>query len=86
MVWLAFKILMAIGATLLIYWIGATVIRGFGTARGDDEQGEMHPVDLRFECVVCGARVTMTAAPDDEPVPPRHCMEEMRLVADHSSN
>lgn len=86
MPWLLLKIALAVGAMLLLYWIGANLIRGFGTVRDDEEAGEVHPVDLRFECVVCGTQVTMTAAPDAEPVAPRHCMEEMHLVAPFDDN
>jgi hypothetical protein len=44
----------------------------------------LRPVDYRYRCGVCGAEVTMTAAPEDEaaeaPDPPRHCREDMTLV------
>jgi hypothetical protein len=41
----------------------------------------MRKVSLRFECQVCGTTVKMTSAPDEEPTPPRHCLEDMVLVA-----
>ncbi|MBI2169859.1 MAG: hypothetical protein HYU28_10250 [Actinobacteria bacterium] len=89
MLWTLLKIGFAVGVTVILYYVGATIVRGFalpprGDGEGDDE-GQVHPVDLRFECVVCGALVTMTASPHDDPAPPRHCMEEMHLVADFSS-
>lgn len=81
MEWTILKIAIAVVAVVVVYWIGAVIIRGFGVTPGaDGEVGAVQPVDLDFECVVCGALVTMTAAPDAEPAPPRHCMEEMRLV------
>ena len=80
MPWLVLKIVIALVAMLLLYWIGAALVRGFGAEPPEEGEDEVHPVDLRFECLVCGAQVTMTAAPGDEPVAPRHCMEEMRLV------
>jgi hypothetical protein len=43
--------------------------------------GELRKVRLTYQCVVCGAEVRMTAAAEDDPEPPRHCMDEMRLVA-----
>ncbi len=43
--------------------------------------GEMRRVNLRYRCSICGVEVRMTAAPDEEPEPPRHCLEDMELVA-----
>ncbi len=43
--------------------------------------GEMRRVNLRFRCIVCGTEVKMVSAPDELPPPPRHCVEEMELVA-----
>ncbi|KAA0233870.1 MAG: hypothetical protein JJLCMIEE_01144 [Acidimicrobiales bacterium] len=42
--------------------------------------GELRKVELAYRCGTCGAEVNMTVAPDDDPAPPRHCMEEMELV------
>ncbi len=85
--WLILKILLAVGAAMLIYWVGAGVVRMFASVPlPSDEVAELEDVDVRFECPVCGARVTMTVAPGgDVPTPPRHCMEQMHLVADHLS-
>lgn len=41
--------------------------------------GEMRKVNLRYRCSVCGIELRITAAPNEEPEPPRHCMEEMDL-------
>jgi hypothetical protein len=30
---------------------------------------------------VCGVELRMTMAPDEDPPPPRHCMEDMEFVA-----
>jgi hypothetical protein len=35
---------------------------------------------MTFQCAVCGAEVRMTAAATEDPEPPRHCLEEMRVV------
>jgi hypothetical protein len=43
--------------------------------------GEMRKVNLRYECGICGAQVRMTSAPDELPEPPRHCLEDMNLMA-----
>ena len=56
---------------------------GVEVVEPEPEPGELHPVDYRYRCVVCGTEVTMTAAPTDEaPTPPRHCREDMALVVE----
>ena len=47
----------------------------------EPDPDDIKPVDLHFRCIVCGAEVTMTAAQDEDPEPPRHCREDMVLVA-----
>jgi hypothetical protein len=43
--------------------------------------GELRKVKIQYRCTLCGAEVRMTVAPDEEPAPPRHCQEDMDLVA-----
>jgi hypothetical protein len=43
--------------------------------------GELRKVKIQYRCTLCGAEVRMTVAPDEEPQPPRHCQEDMDLVA-----
>ena len=47
--------------------------------------GEMRRINVRYCCSVCGVELKLTLAPDENPPPPRHCMEEMVLVSDTSS-
>ncbi len=42
--------------------------------------GELRKVRLVYRCSLCGTEVRMTAANDQVPEPPRHCMEDMDLV------
>ncbi|MBV8561026.1 MAG: hypothetical protein JO050_09635, partial [Acidimicrobiia bacterium] len=42
---------------------------------------QLRKVDLRYRCSICGAEVKMVQASEDLPDPPRHCMEDMDLVA-----
>lgn len=44
------------------------------------EPGTIRKVKLVYRCSVCGAEVRMTAAPTEDPEPPRHCFEDMDLV------
>jgi len=43
--------------------------------------GEMRRIKLNYRCGVCGVELRMTMAPDEDPPPPRHCLEDMDLVA-----
>ena len=36
---------------------------------------------LRYRCPICGMELRVTAASNEDPIPPRHCMDEMDLVA-----
>jgi hypothetical protein len=86
MLWLIVKIAAAVIAVVLLYVLGAGMVRSFNGEppfAQPPEPGELQPVDFRYRCIVCGALVTMTAAPDgDVPEPPRHCREDMALVSD----
>jgi len=42
--------------------------------------GEMRKVKITYRCEICGTEVRMTAAPDQDPEPPRHCQEDMTLM------
>jgi hypothetical protein len=43
-------------------------------------KGELRKIDARYRCAVCGMEMKVMLAPDEDPAPPRHCMEEMDLV------
>ncbi len=43
--------------------------------------GEMRRINIRYRCSVCHAEVKMTLAAEELPDPPRHCLEDMDLVA-----
>jgi hypothetical protein len=45
------------------------------------DPGTLRKVKLTYRCEVCGAEVRMVSAASDDPEPPRHCMEEMELIA-----
>ncbi len=71
--------LVALVAAVLIYVIGAAMIKTFHVDPADEpDPDDVVPVDLRYRCIVCGAEVTMTSAQaGDEPDAPRHCREDM---------
>ena len=43
--------------------------------------GEMRKVNVRFRCTICGLEIRLTLAPDEDPEPPKHCLEEMVILA-----
>ena len=73
------RVVVALVGALLIYVIGAGILRKFKIAPGEEvDPDQVVPVNLRFRCIVCGAEVTMTAAQQGEEVAaPRHCREDM---------
>ncbi|MGH9027458.1 MAG: hypothetical protein ACRDWD_15280 [Acidimicrobiia bacterium] len=79
---LVLRVVLAVGAAVTIYVIGAAILRKFHIEPPPEPDPEaLVPVDVHYRCGVCGAEVTMTAAPDEEPAPPRHCREDMDLVS-----
>jgi hypothetical protein len=43
--------------------------------------GEMRKINVRYRCSVCGVELRVVMAPDEDPPPPRHCLEDMDIVA-----
>jgi hypothetical protein len=78
MVW---KLLVAVVVFLVIWKLGVFVLRAIASPMPEPEPGELRKVNLRYRCSICGTEVRMTSAPDEMPDPPRHCMDEMQLVA-----
>ncbi len=80
--WIVLKLVLALAAAVVLYLGAAKLIRAFTVEPPPEpDPDDLRPVDYRYRCAVCGAEVTMTAAPGDEPPdPPRHCREEMVLV------
>jgi hypothetical protein len=77
------RVLIALFAAVVLYLIAVRLVRGMMRPGPPDEPDPetLRPVDYDYRCGICGAEVTMTAAPGDEvPDPPRHCKEDMSLV------
>jgi hypothetical protein len=74
------QVLLAAFFAALALRIGFFVIRNFANPLPPPPPpGELRRVRLTYRCSVCGAEVRMTAATNEDPEPPRHCMEEMEL-------
>jgi DNA-directed RNA polymerase subunit RPC12/RpoP len=76
------QVLLAVLFGLAIFWLGMKTLRGLARPMPvPPPAGEMRKVNLRYRCSLCGAEVRMTLSPDEDPDPPRHCQEEMTVVA-----
>ena len=77
-----FKILMAIAVAMVLLRMGLAVLRTLATPLPEPPPvGELRKVKLQYRCSLCGTEVRMTVATDESPDPPRHCMDDMELMA-----
>ena len=77
-----FKLVVSAIVILVFMRIGIGMLRMLATPIPEPPPpGELRKVNLRYRCALCGAEIRMTAAAEQDPEPPRHCMEEMELVA-----
>ena len=77
-----FRILIAVGAVYLIFRVGLAMLKSFAQPVPEPPPpGEMRRVKLRYRCSLCGMELRIDRAISEDPEPPRHCMEEMELVA-----
>jgi hypothetical protein len=62
--------------------IGVRMLKAVGTPLpGPPPDGEMRRVSLRYRCSICGMEIRTVVAAEADPEPPRHCQDEMDLVA-----
>jgi hypothetical protein len=78
-----------------IVWVGVGLVFmrliwkfGFGMLKSmtnslppPPPSGEMRKINVRYRCSVCGVELRVVMAPDEDPPPPRHCLEDMDIVA-----
>ena len=76
-----FKLLIAVIAFVVIMRLGMLILGGLARPHPPPEPGLMRRVNLRYRCSVCLAEVRMVQAAEELPPAPRHCQEEMDLVA-----
>jgi len=79
---LVLKILMAIAVAMVLLRMGLAVLRTLATPLPEPPPvGELRKVKLQYRCSLCGTEVRMTVATNESPDPPRHCMDDMELMA-----
>lgn len=77
-IWIAGGVLLF----LFIWRVGMGLLRSMTTPLPPPPpEGELRKINVRYRCSLCGAEVRMTMAAESDPDPPRHCMEDMDLVA-----
>ena len=75
-------VLFGVALFYFIWKIGLGMLRGMtSTLPPPPPPGEMRRINVRYRCSSCGTELRMTMAPDQDPPPPRHCLEDMDLVA-----
>lgn len=76
------NVIIAVAAGFLIIRVGIAILRGLARpAPEPPPPGELRKVKITYRCSICGTEVRMTVASDTDPEPPRHCLEDMDLVA-----
>ena len=77
-IWVAIGLLIG----LVLWKSGIAMLRSLTTPPpSPPPTGEMRKVNVRYRCTICGLEIRLTLAPDEDPPPPRHCMEEMVIEA-----
>ena len=76
------SIAVAVVVAAVLLRIGVALLRGMGRPLPEPPPaGELRRVKLRYRCPQCGMEIRVTTSPLEDPIPPRHCMDEMDLVA-----
>ncbi|HEX3622844.1 MAG TPA: hypothetical protein VHT97_11055 [Acidimicrobiales bacterium] len=81
MIDLLVKVVVAIVVFVLIMRLGMLILGGLATPHPPPEAGLIRRVNLRYRCSICLTEVKMVQATEELPMPPRHCQEDMDLVA-----
>lgn len=75
------RLILGVLMAIVLLRLGLMVLRALARPRPEPPPaGELRKVNLRYRCTLCGTELRMTAAPDEDPEPPRHCLEDMQLV------
>ena len=75
------KLVVAIAAFVLMMRLGMLMLGGLARPHPPPDPGTIRRVNLRYRCSICLTEVKMVQATEELPAPPRHCQEDMDLVA-----
>jgi hypothetical protein len=68
-------------AAVVVFQVGLWVLRTIGREPPPPPPaGEMRKINAKYRCSVCGIELRVLLSPDEQPDPPRHCMEEMEVL------
>ncbi|MBI4884603.1 MAG: hypothetical protein HY826_11190 [Actinobacteria bacterium] len=77
-IWVALALLIG----FVLWKSGMAMLRSLTTPMPEPPPaGEMRKVNVKYRCTVCGLEIRLTLAPDEDPPPPKHCLEEMAIIA-----
>jgi len=76
-IWVGFGLLIGV----VLWKSGIAMLRGMTSMPPEPSLGELRKVNRKYRCEICGTELKLTMAPDDDPPPPTHCLEEMTEVA-----
>ena len=79
--WFTLKLAIGLVAFVVIMRVGMLMLGGLARKHEPPEVGELRRVNLRYRCSICLTEVKMVQATEELPLPPRHCQEDMDLVA-----
>ena len=76
-----FNVALAVVGGYLIFKVGFAMLGGMARPLPEPPPpGEMRKVKLRYRCSLCGLELRIDKAINEDPMAPRHCMEDMDLV------
>ena len=79
---MVFKVVVSLIIIVVVWRVGFAMLRGLARPLPAPlPPGEMRKVNLRYRCGICGTELKMVLANEELPEPPRHCQEDMDLVA-----
>lgn len=77
-IWVGFGVLMG----YVLWKVGTMMLRSMTSMPpAPPPTGELRRVNRRYRCEICGVEMRLTMAPDEDPPPPRHCLEDMVEIA-----
>ena len=76
------RVLIAVVIAYAVLRLGLAMLRNLARPLPEPpDPGTLRKVKIEYRCNVCGAEARMTVAADEDPEPPRHCQDEMDMVA-----
>ena len=79
---LVFNVVVALVMAYVIFKIGFAMLGSMARpAPEPPPPGELRKVKVRYRCNSCGMELRVEQAADEDPMPPRHCMDEMEMLA-----